>query len=810
LQGLFTAQLLIHILKELLVKSIFNIMLLSGALFSATAVPVIKGVYTASNNVLVVYLKSSVKNLEETDTTLTVWKINGAVPLALNRYVIPANRADHFLYLTVPTLEEGKEYKISTPYGDTTITFSDRKIFCESIKTNQVAYSALSKSNFANFSIWLGNGGGRDIKGEPPAFEVFEQFTGKIVASGTLKKIGANVSSGDTVYRIDLASVPEGGPYKIAVKGYGCSYPFGVGGAFSKRLAYIMFRGQYYQRCGCPIVKPYGLDIRKTACHTKVYKVNGKITEANNPVSGSEESFACYGGYHDAGDADRRVYHMANPIINLMLYETFPDLFTDNQFNIPDKFDSTYNIVGKGNGIPDIIDEAAWGTLLWEYLQNDDGSILYGTETTGYPSPFDAPLDQDALLYGTVKADDRAAATGAGLFMHLARILKPFDEARSKKLATRAEKAYSFIGTRIKDPEKLYYNIQKYLYDGDETAHAQVKALKSTVDSYDKNLFECHGYMLNDANFDNPGYIMSYILEKQRPTDPEVVAYFKAAIKKAADGNLAELDKYSYPVANNPTGTKWGHNVMQPQYAGAPLLNWKLTGEQKYFDAAAAMINYALGQNPMGISFVTGLGFHQVVNPHDRESSYSAKKLRLGPKPGITVFGPGIHQVYSTDGELLTFPDKKLLPVERLFGDNIEAISMTEFTVFQTMHYYGIYTVLAGGGTWDESVDPFTPPTSTQPRSNIADRKLCNTIRSTPGAITITLATPGRIRASFFRVDGRLAGEFTSGKLSAGNHTITLPLEKTTISATSGSVLLCQIVFEDGSVQVARVMIVKQ
>lgn len=789
--------------------SIFRIILLTGALFSANAVTYMRGIHTASNNILVVYLNSTVKNIDAVDSTPTAWKVNDAAPLEINRYVVPADRADHFVFLTVETLQEGKTYKISTPHGDTTITFSDRNIFCESIKTNQAAYSALSKNNFANFSIWLGGGGGRDIKGEPPKYDVFEQFTGKTVASGTLKKIGASPSSGDTVYRIDLSSVPEGGPYKIAVKGYGCSYPFGIGGAFSKRLAHIMFRGQYYQRCGCPIIKPYGLDIRKTPCHTKVYKVDGKITEANNPVSGSEESFACYGGYHDAGDADRRVYHMANPIINLMLYETFPDLFTDNQFNIPDKFDSEYNIIGKGNGIPDIIDEAAWGTLVWEYLQNDDGSISYGTETTGYPSPFNIPMDKDDLLYGTVKADDRAAATGAGLFMHLARILKPFDEARAKKLVERAEKAYSFIGTRIKDPENLYYNIQKYLYDGDEAAHAKIKELKTSVDNYDINLFECHGYMLNDTKFDNPGYIMSYILEKERTTEPDVVAYFKDAIKKAADVNLAELDKYAYPVANNPTGTRWGHNVMQTQYAGAPILHWKLSGEQKYFDGAAAMINYALGQNPLGISFVTGVGFHLVVNPHDRESQYSAKTLKIGPKPGITVFGPGIHQVFSTSGELITYPDKSLLPIERLFGDNREAISMTEFTIFQTMHYYGIYTVLAGGGTWDESVDPFADPTLVRQRNPITTRRSNSHSIGTNGTIAFSLTNAGRIRASFFQVDGRLAGQFTTSKLPAGNHILTVPLDRINRSSAGSSVLLCQIAFEDGSVQVARIMITR-
>lgn len=113
------------------------------------------------------------------------------------------------------------------------------------------------------------------------------------------------------MYQICLSDVPEGDPYKITVKGYGSSYPFGVGGEFSKRLVYTILRSQYLQRCGCPIHEP---DIRKNPCHTLIYDVDGPIGEANIVVAGDEPTFKCYGGYHDAGDADRRAYHISNPM----------------------------------------------------------------------------------------------------------------------------------------------------------------------------------------------------------------------------------------------------------------------------------------------------------------------------------------------------------------------------------------------------------------------------------------------------------------------------------------------------------------
>ena len=153
----------------------------------------------------------------------------------------------------MPTLKNGQKYNIETPYGKYSFKFSDKEVFCEAIKTNQVAYSALSTKRFANFAIYLGDGGVRKIEGTLPSYTVYQYKNSKIgkkVTSGQLVEIGDDRSSGDHVYRIDLSQVPEGGPYKIVVDGYGSSYPFGVGGQFSQKLSYVSFRSLFNQRCG--------------------------------------------------------------------------------------------------------------------------------------------------------------------------------------------------------------------------------------------------------------------------------------------------------------------------------------------------------------------------------------------------------------------------------------------------------------------------------------------------------------------------------------------------------------------------------
>jgi endoglucanase len=683
--------------KNILTSRLFLMTVLSilFGIQAARAEVTLKEIRSASNDVLVAFFAGDSAEVNELDIgEASRWRINGKPAFEIYEYATRTDPCDYHIYLKTSKLEEGRKYRIETPYGAKDIRFSERDIFCEAIKTNQAGYSAFSKVRYANFAIWLGTGGTRKIKGALPFYEVFHAKTKKTVATGRLKEIGRDRGSGDYVYRIDLADVPEGGPYKVAVKGYGSSHPFGVGGAFSKALAYTIFRAQYLQRCGCPIQKP---DIRKSACHTLVYDVDGPIGEANIEVKGDEATINVYGGYHDAGDADRRAYHMSNPVINLMIYEAFPSYFFDGQYDIPGEFDEDHRILSYTNGIPDIIDEAEWGGLAWEYLQNEDGSIHFGTETRGYPDPFAAPLDLDDKKYGTVRIDDRATCIGAGLFMHLARVLKPYDSNRSDELLEKAEKAMEFGRKAMADPERLYYHIQRYLLLGDAADHQKIRDLYEIAGELKNNLYVTPGYSLNDDKFDNPAYILSYIQEKHIPADPEIVAFFKQAIKDAADANIAELRSHAYPIGNNPAGQAWGHNVRQPQYASAPLLQWMLSGDRRYFDAASELMDYKLGLNPIGISYVTGLGFHRVHNIHDRESAFTISK-GWGPKPGITVFGPGVLG-WQTKAEVI--PPLNELPKERQFVDDRSIISFTEFTIFETMHYDALYTILAGGGKWD-------------------------------------------------------------------------------------------------------------
>ena len=655
---------------------------------------VLKEIRTASDDILVAVFNSDIVDLEGVDVSdPSKWKLGRKPVNAIHKFVTEADASEHHIYLEVPKLKRGKAYTLRTPYGKKRFRFNDKKIFCESIKTNQVGYSALSKVRYANFAIWLGDGGARQIEGPLPEYTVYNA-RGKKVAKGVLSEIGADKSSGDYVYRIDLSGVPEGGPYTISVKGYGASYPFGVGGGFSKKVAWTSFRSLYYQRCGLPIVQPYAeWDIRTKPCHETIYLTYGPIAEARLQVKGDEPTIKAWGGYHDAGDADRRTYHMDVSSTLLTTYEMFPEYFTDDQFNIPDMFDENFNILGKGNGVPDILDEAEWGTMFWEYVQTATGEMPWGTETMGY-SAF-TTYDRDENLFGTEILHPTTAAWASALFVHLARLIEPYRPGRAAELMERAELARKSLKGKTFPTFDMYWNVEMYLKTGEDRYHEYIKAnaqdVLGIVNSYNMGTeaFAYSAWL--------PSYFCSYILAKNRDTDPKVRSIFIDALKQTADKELDILAQNAYPVGTPENLRWWGSNVAQGQYAYPMMLYWRLSGEQKYIDGVSQLMDYVLGLNPLGKCFMTGVGYNRVHHPHDRETEYTNHEMHWGIRPGLIVFGPGL---LTNAGKVYPAFDRDT-PRERIYIDNLMAISQSEFTIYQSLCFpANIYPILTGGSDY--------------------------------------------------------------------------------------------------------------
>ncbi len=650
-------------------------------------------VEVADKNVIVVVVETpDGENTPEQDTSL--WQIDGFNLSKIGRYsyVWSEEKANgnvysttlrHHMYLKLTeNLTNGITYNINTPFGIQSLTFNDQQTRCESINVNQVGYFGGSSVRYANISIYLGDLGANTIS-PLPDYSVFDTDD-NVVLTGTVSVYGFDAGAGGEVYRINLSGLPDGGPYRISVSGYGCSYPFGVGADYINQSSYVHVRGLYHQRCGIALEEPY-TSFTRDICHTTVQITDAVPYDFITQTSSTTRSIS--GGYHDAGDFDKRAFHTLIPAWLLNLYEAFPVGFTDNQYNIPES----------GNGIPDLLDEALWGIKVWENLQESDGAIRAGIESDRHPVYGVVSAATDNNIYRTYKRWGHTTASGAGLFAHASRLVSPFDSTRSVELLKKAESAWAYLMAHDNDPDmltahsaqKMYAALELYLATGEENYHNAFKTYANHCltsgwpEQYNPQWW--NGNTITNGMIFTP-YFFGYLITNM-PVDQDIKDGYTSMLQNAANSMLTESTNKSYPVGYYNSGYSWGNATSQGRYADPMIFMYRLNSDKKYLNAISQLADYSLGLNPLGKSYVTGLGANPPNNPTHLDS-YFSEKAGQGSVPGIVVYGP-ISDPSSVNWEKAVwskvYPSFTSLPEQRRYTDGWSFIGADEFTTWETM-----------------------------------------------------------------------------------------------------------------------------
>ncbi len=694
---------------------------------------------TADDDVIVLTVETPAGDYSAPSQAVTSWTVNGVNPVQVGRYTHVREEEPrhwgknpewvltlrHHMYLRLAQpLVNGTTYTIETPgYGEQVLTFDDSKVRCEAIRVNQVGYFGGSQVRYANFAIYNGDLGTHALT-TTPGFRVLDE-TGNTVTSGTLSYWGDDTNqeytTGEYIYRIDLSGVPNGGPYVIAVDGYGCSYPFGVGPEYTNLAAFTLVRGFYHQRCGIALSEPYTIYTRG-ACHTTV-----EVTDAEPPgfITAHGEPRSISGGYHDAGDFDHGMGHNLIPAALLTYYEAYPEGFTDNQYNIPES----------GNGIPDFLDEALWGVKFWEELQEPDGGIRAGTESDSEPEFGVVNAATDQNVYRTYRRYGHTTAVGAGLFAQASRLLEPFDSARSAQLYDEAVSAWNYLQDHKDDPDMasahdaqlMYASLQLYLKTGDEAYHTAFKqhATYCLTSGWPEQYIP-QGWNQNytrDGMIFTP-YFFSYLIT-DKPVDQNIADAYTQLLSSKSDLVLNAVNTKPYPIGYNNGSYSWGSTTNQGRYADPLILMYRLTHDQKYLDAVSQLADYALGLNPLGKSYVTGLGSNP---PHQfcHLDSYFTAREGKGVVPGIVVYGP-IDNANLADYQQVVwskvYPGWNSLPVQKRYTDAWSLIPSNEFTVDETMKLntcmFAFLSSIEGGGTVSAPAAPGSPDAEPLSRKQI-------------------------------------------------------------------------------------------
>ena len=405
-----------------------------------------------------------------------------------------------------------------------------------------------------------------------------------------------------------------------------------------------------------------------------------------------------YGGYHDAADFDRRPFHTIITVLMLSYFEGFKSHFIDDQYMIPES----------GNGIPDFLDETLWGLRLWEHLQLTDGGVMAGTETSRHPGYGLVNAATDNLVYGTYDVMEKVTIECTGLFAHAARLVRPYDSGRADSLLARAERGWSRIvadGMTGNIAVLMYAALQLYLATADGNAETDmsndyhVKFREYAARIFPGGSWPDQYLPGNTAANVKTGHFISYLLTAFAK-DADLADAMRTAIFNGADngGYMGwKPDAYPYPMGVTKF-MGWGAATAQGRYADVYCFAWLLTDDtgkkQNYYNAVGALSDYALGLNPLGQSYVTGLGSVQPVSPLHLDSYYTKygrgahEGKPIGNVPGIVVYGPTEGRSgadYQRNISDKIYPVWDSIAPQRRWSDGWTLVNSNEFTTWETI-----------------------------------------------------------------------------------------------------------------------------
>ena len=572
-------------------------------------------------------------------------------------------------YLELPfPLRDGEPYAVRDGWGNRVdFRYELDETISWALKVDQLGYLP-DAPKYGYLGGWLAHEGPLDVSGfDGASFDVVVEGTGEVAFTGAVAFRMDDVAvSGEMVYELDFTELQTPGEYHLRLPGAGRSWTFTIGQDALGEAFYVHARGLLHNRCGMdlgPPVTPWARgDIHQTwrAAFPPYWEDYGDHAaegwgfqdEAGAYVQYDQFDVAALtatdellpdvnGGWHDAGDYDRRPWHFGAVRDLLVSWLMYPDNFTDGQLHLPES----------DNGIPDVIDEARWGVDVWLASQEADGAVATWIEATSHPTEADPGLDEQpyylALPTRTSSLDYAEAAALLGWTLQQAGFP---DEAAT--YVDSALAAWAF-GT---DPA---VRVSTSFVAGDGTTHTWTEApepdalkrmwaavalrLATGDDGWDAELETHSDLLLGEVNQlwwkEEFFRVVPVALEPDSFPDGWGAAATDALVA-GAEMWMGFQPTHAYrrvwyePDHGYYFMGGWGnnlHRVLRPLVAA-----WRVTGDTAYRDAAALGVNHLQGANGQGRVGTTGLGEHH-AQPVLHLPSWSDDVQES--VPGLTLFG---------------------------------------------------------------------------------------------------------------------------------------------------------------------------
>lgn len=478
--------------------------------------------------------------------------------------------------------------------------------------------------------------------------------------TGKVKYFGKDESSGDSVYTADFTDFREAGEYRINAYGK-VSAVFRIGGDVYDKVFQDTSKAFYYLRCGCELEEKYAGIYHHGICH-------------RSPAllwSDHSTSLDVLGGWHDAGDYGRYVTAGVCAAAHLLYaFKLFPAVFEKLRLNIPEE------------NMPDILSEIKYELEWILKMQRDDGGV-YHKATTARHAPFVMPEDDTDQMY-VFDVSSMATADLAAVSALASGIYRDYDSDFSDRLLEAAKRSLDWLD---RNPEFIGFrnpegnNTGSYGERDDDSnrywAYAEMYSLTGDMKYHDKMMsLTGKGFLLTALGYTEMGGFgsMAYLLSGRDKDEKKVLLLKKAFEDRAAQ--LKELsDKCGYGVAMEARDYHWGSNMTVMKNGMIFAINDYLNGDSSGREYSARQLDYLLGVNALGISYVTGTGEFRSNYPHLRPAFADGIEECI---PGMVIGGPNGRPADPFAEEVI----KPGTPPMKCYVDDTASYSLNEITIY--------------------------------------------------------------------------------------------------------------------------------
>ena len=471
-------------------------------------------------------------------------------------------------------------------------------------------------------------------------FEVVDA-DGKVVLDGALGAASRWAPSGETVRVADFSALTQAGAYRVRV-GSLLSDPFTVAQDGYRPLGDAALKAFYFNRSALALTPEYAGPWARPAGHP-----DDKVLVHASAASKARPQgtvIASPKGWYDAGDYNKYVVNSGIATYTLLAaLEHFPDVFK-RDIGIPES----------GNDVPDILDEALWN-LDWLLTMQDpaDGGVYHKLTNLRFDGIVMPHAASTTPRYVVAKST-AAALDFAATMATASRVLAPYDAkwpGLSQRMLAAAQAAWRWAGAHpnvvFKNPKDVVTGEYGDAQLADEFAWAAAELFIATGQSDYAQAFMGRDAALSTPAWSDVAALGWMSLAHHR--DHLKPGIDRALIERRIDALASQLAKhadggYRVPLASNDI--VWGSNAVILNQGMMLLQAYRINGTPAYLQAAQSSLDYVLGRNATGYTFVTGFGARPVMHPHHRPSMADGV---AAPVPGWLAGGPNPGQQDARD-----------------------------------------------------------------------------------------------------------------------------------------------------------------